>query len=117
MLLLILSGCAYKVALTSAPAGARVALPDGTEVFTPEVVTFRAAPFRAQPVTVSAPGFRPLTIDLRRSEVQVWRIGTDAVFRPNTLFGAPRREVQFTLVPQHGPTGTWSPETEGLVEP
>ena len=117
MAILLVSGCAYKVELTSAPAGARVSLPDETEVFTPQVVTLRASPFLPQEVTVFAPGFRPLTMDLRRSEIRLWRYGTDALFRPRTLFGAPRRTVQFVLVPQHGPTGTWSSETEGLNEP
>ena len=67
-------------------------------------------------LTVSAPGFRPLSVDLRRSEIRLWRYGTDTLFRPRTLFGAPRRQVQFALVPQHGPTGTWSSESEGLDE-
>lgn len=113
----LLGGCAYKVELTSAPAGARVTLPDGLEVYTPEVVTLRAAPLRAQPITVSAPGYRPLTVDLRRREVRLWRYVSDGLFRPGTTVGAPRGHLELVLVPQHGPAGSWTAEDEGLAQP
>ncbi|TNE84220.1 MAG: hypothetical protein EP330_30330 [Deltaproteobacteria bacterium] len=112
--LLLLTACAYKVELTSAPAGARVDLPDGTQVFTPEVVTLKVAPFNRQEITVSAPGYRPLTVDVRHREARAWRYLTDAVFRPKTFTGAPRGHLELQLVPQHGPAGTWTPESEGL---
>ena len=111
---LLMTGCAYKVELSSAPAGARVALPDGTEVFTPEVVQLRMAPFNRQEITVTSPGYRPLTVDLRKREMRFWRYVSDALFRPGTLTGAPRGHIELLLVPLHGPSGTWTSESESL---
>lgn len=108
------TGCAYKVELSSAPIGARVDLPNGKHVFTPDVVKLRVAPFKKQEVTVSSPGYRPLTVDLRQHELRFWRYLSDALFRPATWTGAPRGHLELRLVPQHGPAGTWSVESESL---
>lgn len=113
-LVFLLTGCAYKVELLSSPAGARVELPDGSQVFTPEIVSLRVAPFKKQEVTASSPGYRPLTVDLRKREMRFWRYVTDAIFKPATWTGAPRGQVELQLVQQHGPVGTWSAESEGL---
>ncbi len=114
MTLLLLAGCAYRVTLTSLPMPARVELPDGEVVVTPADVTLRWVPFGHQPVTVTAPGHRRLAVDLRRDEVRLGRWIATSVFRPRTWFGAPRGEVRFLLVPDHGPAGTWAPsEVEG----
>lgn len=114
MPLLLAVGCAYKVELVSEPLGARVDLPDGTHVFTPEEVQLRVAPFKKQTITATAPGHRPLTVDVRRREAKFIRYLTDALFRPGTFAGAPRGQLELMLVPTHGPVGTWSPESEEL---
>ena len=111
---LLLVGCAYKVDLVSDPAGARVELPDGSAVFTPEQVKLKVAPFTKQEITASAPGYRPLTLDVRRREATMWRYVSDVLFRPGTWLGRSRGTLELQLVPQHGPVGTWSPETEDL---
>lgn len=103
----LLSGCAYKVALSSDPAAAVVRLPEGDEVITPDVVDLRWRPFGEQVVVVSSPGYRTTAFDLRDREIRWGRYVTDTLFRPATLFGAPRGEVRFVLVPEHGPAGTW----------
>jgi hypothetical protein len=95
MILLWLAACAYRVNLTSLPMPARVTLPDGSVVVTPVEVQARWVPFGAHQITVDAPGYRPLTVDLRRS-------------------GGPNGEVRLVLVPDHGPAGTWSTEDENL---
>jgi hypothetical protein len=105
-----LAGCAYTVALTSTPMPARVALPDGRIVATPTEARLRWAPFGHQVVTATAPGYRPLTVDLRRDEVTLGRWVATSVFRPATWFGAPRGEVRLVLVEEHGPAGTWGGE-------
>jgi hypothetical protein len=100
MIALWLAACVYRVTLATEPAPVQIALPDGSVVATPAEVSLRWVPFGHQVVTASAPGYRPLTIDLRRTEVR-W---------PHWLRGASRRKVELLLVPDHGPAGTWRPE-------
>lgn len=101
-------GCAYRVTIASAPAGAQLTLPDGSTPSTPAETTLRWRLFGRQLVTATAPGYRPLTVDLRRSEVRWLHYPRDTVLRPNRLTGAPRGHVELILVPDHGPTGTWT---------
>ena len=103
------SGCAYKVAITASPSPALAELPNGKgTVSLPADVTFRWVPFGKQQIRVSADGYRPVELDLRRREIRWSRYVTDTLFRPATLFGRPRGEVRVILVPDHGPVGTWS---------
>ena len=88
--------------------GVSVVLPNGEQAILPVEYSARWAPFNAQEVTATAKGFRPLTTDLRDREIRFGRYITDTLFRPATLFGAPRGEVRLVLVPEHGPVGTWS---------
>lgn len=106
--LLLGSGCAYRVSLASLPSGAQVTLPDGSTIATPSETTLRWKPFSKQEITVRAVGYRPLTIDLRRSEVRLSRYIRDALFRPRTWRGEPRGEIELVLVPEHGGAGTWT---------
>ncbi len=106
----LLPGCAYRVALSSAPQPAEVVLPGGGIVTTPTEVRLRWVPVGHQWVEVRAPGHRPLLVDLRRSEIKGYRYLSDTLWRPGTLAGDPRGEVRFQLVPEHGPVGTWGPE-------
>ncbi len=103
-----LAGCAYTVTLTSAPMPARVQLPGGRVVATPVDAKLRWAPWSHQVVTADAPGYRTLVVDLRDDEVRLGRWIATSLFRPATWSGAPRGEVRLVLVPEHGPSGTWS---------
>lgn len=103
MLALWLGACAYRVTLTSAPDGARVELPSGRVVATPATARLEWVPFGHQRVTASAPGFRPMTVDLRDSEVRLGHL----------LHRSERRVVELILVPEHGPAGTWTRDDVG----
>ncbi len=106
--LLLSGGCAYRVQLESTPAGAQLLLPDGTVTTTPAETTVKWKPFHRQQVTAAAPGYRTLTVDLRRAEVRWGHYLRDAIFRPKTYTGAPRGQVELVLVPEHDPAGTWT---------
>lgn len=108
-LLLMTGGCAYKIKLNTNPLAANVALPDGTSVVTPAEVTFRYAPFGRQRIVISAPGYRVVEMDLRKTEIKLVRYISDALFRPRTWLGEARGQLNIVLVPNHGPVGTWDP--------
>jgi hypothetical protein len=108
-MILWLTGCVYRVALTSVPMPAQVTLPSGEMVVTPVEVDLRWAPLRPQVLTVSAPGHRSVTVDLHRDEVRFGRLVATTLFRSSTWSGAPRGEVRVVLVPEHGPAGTAAP--------
>lgn len=109
-MILALAACAYRVSLTSTPAPAEVVLPDGRTIVTPRTVRLRYVPFGHQRITATAPGYRAIEVDLRRTEIRWWRYVGQSLAHPGTLAGAPRGEVRLVLVPEHGPAGTWSPE-------
>lgn len=102
------SGCGYRLTLNSQPAGAQLLLPDGEVLTTPTETTLRWRPFDRQRVVASAPGYRTLTVDLRRTEVRWGRYLRDAIFRPKTWRGAARGEIELILIPEHDPAGTWT---------
>jgi hypothetical protein len=108
MIALLLLGCPYRVTLTSDPTPAQLVLPDGSAAVTPLEAKLRWAPFSKQEVVATAPGYRPLTVDLRDHEIRLWRLVGTTLFRPATIGGAPRGEVELVLVPDHGPAGTWT---------
>lgn len=99
MLLLALVGCTYSVHLASRPSPAVVQLPDGRRVTTPDEIRLRWRPFRKQVATVTALGYRPLEVDLSRLRL-----------RSGRAFSGQAGEVEVLLVPDHGPTGTWTVE-------
>ena len=106
--LLGLMGCSYRVRLRSDPQPVEATLPSGRVVLTPSVVRLKWTPFGRQWVTFSAPGYRPLTLDLRKREVRLLRMTGQAVRHPRTLLGEVRGDVLVVLVPEHGPAGTWT---------
>ena len=110
LVLIALTGCAYKLQLNAEPAGAEVVLPNGGMVVAPAEAQLRWAPFNHQQVRVTAPGYRPLEVDLRRSEIRAGHYVRDTLLRPRTLLGRPRGAVLFVLVPEHDGVGTWEPE-------
>lgn len=100
-LVLLCSGCAYKVALKSTPSAVLVELPGGAVLPTPGTYVARWAPFNSVPIRATARGYRPLEVDLRRTEVRFGR------FLIRGFRNQPRGEVQLIMVPEHGPVGTW----------
>lgn len=102
-----LAGCGYRVVLTSVPQVAEVVLPNGEALTTPCEAVFRWTPYRPQWVTVRAPGHRELRLDLSKAEIKAYRFLGGTIAHPATLWGRPRGEVKFLLVPEHGPVGTW----------
>ena len=109
-LLLLVSGCAYRVTLTSNPAPANVELPNGDRVSTPAEVRFRYVPFGHQRIVASARGYREGELDLRKTEIRSWRLLFGGFSHPAVFGGAPRGEVEILLVPDHGPVGSWTEE-------
>ncbi len=104
-----MSGCAYKIRLYSNPLAANVQLPNGTTVVTPADIKLRYAPFGHQRIVVTAPGYRVVEMDVRKSEIKLGHYITDAFFKPKTWLGEPRGTLSVVLVPNHGPVGTWDP--------
>lgn len=98
LLALTLAGCTYTVRLVSDPVGATLTLPDGGVAATPHTATFRWRPH--QPLHIEAPGYRPLDVDLKRTEGRLLRYWGGALFQRGG------REVTFLLVPLHGPIGS-----------
>jgi hypothetical protein len=104
------SGCAYHVQLTSIPEAASVVLPDDRGVVTtPSVAAFRWSPFGDQVVTVRSPGYRVMTVDLRDHQIKLSRLLVGSL-RPETWGDGVDGHVEFVLIPNHGPAGTWAPE-------
>ena len=103
-MLLLLPACAVRFAVDSVPEGALVALPGGRTVTTPDEIQLWMSPFREVIARVSAPGYRTLVVDMSR---RPFRSRLSHPLRAE-------REVQFVLTPDHGPSGTWTPEGEDL---
>jgi hypothetical protein len=93
------------------PVSATVELPNDTKVITPAEVTLRYVPFGNQTIRVSANGYRTIEANLRKDEIRSVRYLGTAV-RGARRYGdkGSRGEVRYLLVPEHGPSGTWSEE-------
>lgn len=98
-------GCTYTVRLLSQPAGASVLLPDGSGTVTPGQARFRYRAGGHQIVRVEAVGYRPLVVDMQRTEGPILRYIGGAVFQKGG------REVTFLLEPDRPPVGTAEPAT------
>lgn len=103
------ASCGYRLVLGSQPP-ATVLLPDGSLVSTPAEVRLRYVPFGHQRVVASADGYRSCEIDLREDAIRLLPMVIGTLAHPATLAGRPRTEVRIVLVPEHGPSGTWTPE-------
>jgi len=111
MIGLLLAGCAWRVHVESSPIAAQVLLPDESRVVTPAEVKLRWVPFGSQSIAVSAKGYRPIEVNLRRDEIRFFRyVGTTV--RGARRYGekGSRGEIRYMLVPDHGPVGTWTAE-------
>ena len=107
LLLGLLGGCTYTLALRSQPNGARWVVEDADEPtvwVSPADVELRYRPFKAQRVRVELEGYRPLTINLRQVA------GGPMRFARRGIALREGREVEVLLVPEEGPLGTQTPD-------
>lgn len=108
----LLAGCAHKVAITTSPLGARVSYRGEPLGVAPTTVDARWAPFRDMTVEVSLPGYRTTTLDLQK-DIGPVRIFFE-VFRPwrwDRWWGKEiRSRHEVLMVREHRPVGTWTPE-------
>lgn len=103
---LSLAGCRYTVVLRADAAGARVeGLPEGS-VLLPAEVRVPWTPWRRRMVTISAPGRRPLRLDLGIGTIAA----SDAGPVRRLLGGGRHAEVDLRLIPIHDAAGSWAPE-------
>jgi len=104
-----LSGCTYHLRVESFPNGATLTIDDAETHVLPTDLYLKWRAFRPYPVRVEANGYRPLVFELRRRHLHEIDFVTDVIVNPNEAFGdAPRRVLEVRLVPEHGPSGTWS---------
>ncbi|MCB9763966.1 MAG: PEGA domain-containing protein [Alphaproteobacteria bacterium] len=119
--LVLASGCVvHRVRVESEPPGAVVKLDGKVKGVTPlEFNTVWTPPFsKKYEVRVTLPGYRPVASvkpswwqasPLRR-DVRLWRYALH-LLRWRMIVGvAPRTTLNYVLVPEHGPSGTWTPE-------
>ena len=86
--LLLAAGCSHRIRVRSQPSTADIVLPDGRRLLTPAQFRLKRTPFKEQLAEVTAVGFRPMIIDLRRT--------------------GPSGDIYVVLVPEHGPAGSWT---------
>lgn len=117
VLVLGLGGCAVRVHVESLPSGATLTVEDGVRVSTPTDIKLKWTPFFGrQHATVSAPGYRTIDMDIQKRSLDGRFLG-GTIQRPFAfLKKKPSHEVEYVLIPEHGPSGTWTPESEGLAK-
>ncbi len=94
--LALAGGCTVVVHVDSRPVPAEVALLPGQMVRLPAEIPLRWVPFRRPQLLCTAIGYRSVTVPVR--------LGLGSLHRA--------RAVEVVLIPEHGPTGTW---TEGDI--
>lgn len=106
------AGCAHRVALDSAPAGARVTYRGKPTGVVPSELNVLWLPFRKMEVEVSLVGYRKMTVDLQKDVGPVRLLGE--LVRPwkwdRWWGGEVRTHHDLQLVRVHGRAGTWNPE-------
>lgn len=103
--------CAWHVSVASTPPGAAVRLDEQVVGYTPLDLRVPWGPGTGDVVSASVPGHRPLQVSVRQ-QTRLLRVGWQALWHPLVALGVrpPRDELLFVLVPEHGPSGTWSAE-------
>jgi hypothetical protein len=88
------SGCVWKVQVDTRPVPAQVTAADGTRYRVPAEIPLAWRPFARPVLTVTAPGYRTveLPVPLGWGPLGIHRV----------------REYEVSLVPVHGPAGTWT---------
>ncbi len=112
LLLIVFSGgCAHRVVITSAPAGAKVRM--GAEVLgrTPVELTLWSIPLTHPTALVTLPGYRGMRINLAPDRRPLRRLSELLCLRWRRAFAlVPGAVHEVVLIPHHGPVGTWDPE-------
>ena len=107
--LFLVGGCAHKIAITTDPVVGQVKLSTTESVSVPMDTVVFWTPFKHQYATVSAVGYRPVTIDLL-DRVGPTKLLLDGItFRWQRLAGiATREHREVLLIKEHGGAGTWT---------
>lgn len=111
LLALMMSGCTYTVTVTSDVPGARVdGLSQGPSAL-PVDVKVPWGPFVRRKITVMAPDYRDVEVDLGTRTVRSADFSLFNFFLP---WRPPKEEMNVVMVREHGPSGTWTPAELGL---
>lgn len=111
VLALLTTGCTYTVTVTSDVPGARVdGLSTGPSAL-PVDVRVPWGPFVHRRMTVTAPEYRAVEVDLGARTV---RSADFSLFNFLVPWRRPSEELRVVLVREHGPAGTWAPADLGL---
>ena len=91
-------GCRYKLVVQTTPAGADVVLNQKSLGSTPVEEHFWSSPFTQTYLEINKEGYRPIqtTVDLKHRSLISWK--------------QPENQIQFVLIKNHGPVGTWTSE-------
>lgn len=111
LLAALLVGCAHRARFVTDPPGATISA-RGQELGTsPRDVSFRWWLFNPMKVTISAPGYRTVTVKMK-GDVGLFRFTGELLsLRVKRLFATvPRTTHEVVLVREHDPSGTWVPE-------
>ena len=111
VILLQTLACRHKIEIESAPYGADVYWKEESLGKTPMEYTFWWYPGRRIPITIQYFGYRTNVLNVHRS-ISPLIIADDIIhIRIMRLLGLKTRNVHSAvLVPEHGPSGTWTPE-------
>lgn len=73
----------------------------------PAVVNVPVKPFRRAELTVTAPGYRTMVLDIRKLDVARSVLGGRRLWRPASWPRGHSERVQLLMIPEHGPAGSW----------
>lgn len=100
-----LTGCTKQMIVHASPVEAVIELPDGEVLLTPTAVSVGLRPFASYPVLISAPGYRPMVVDLA-AEQSVWSLfGSRAKLKSDHNLGAQQPDLTVVLIRMHPPVG------------
>ncbi len=102
------SACSYTVALRAdAPAAVVDGLSEQGSQLLPAEARVPWTPWKRRPVTVSAPGYRPLQMNLGWRTIRDSDVGAHRwIFDPESRTA----KIDVVLIREHGAIGTWSTE-------
>ncbi len=111
LVLLLGSGCAHRVVFKSEPVTATVYVDDELIGPTPVAVRRTLWPFRKVDVRIEAQGYRTIEVPLHKDARTLRPLGDLLLLKWRKMLGLKARRVHtLVLVPEHGPSGTWTPD-------
>ena len=105
--LLSMTACRYNITLKSEAPGARVDGLKSGPAGLPTEIPLRWVPFVKRKVTVSAPNYRTVEVDLGARTI---RAADFSIFNFLTPWRPSSEDLDIVLVPEHGASGTWTAE-------